>query len=113
MDNEDLESAFGAAERDRQAAALDHLLCEIGLTPAGETRWWNLVGHSELDGRTATQAWLDGDTEAVRLLVARWYEATRSAADRIAANPELVSELRERLAHLDRIVDDGRLHRSA
>lgn len=110
MDDQDASAENSGVERQRQAAALNHLLGEIGLTGASQTRWWNLVGHPELGGRTATQAWLDGDHEAVRSLVEKWYAATKSAAERVAGSPSLLRELRERLG---RIPDGGRLHRSA
>jgi hypothetical protein len=85
----------------RRAAALNHLLGEIGLSSNESTTWWNLVAHRELGNRTATQAWLAGYTEAVKALVERWYEATKSAADRASGTPEFLVALREKLAELD------------
>lgn len=88
-------------EEAHREAALNHLLGEIGLLSNEQTRWWNLVVHAELGNRTATQAWLAGDTEEVKALVERWYEATKSAADRASGSPEFVVVLRERLAELN------------
>lgn len=98
---EDKRDAASPEEIHRQAAALNHLLGEIGLSSNEQTQWWNLVAHRELGNRTATQAWLAGDTEAVKALVGRWYDATKSAANRASGTPEFLVVLRERLAELD------------
>jgi hypothetical protein len=68
-------------ERQRRAAALNHLLGEIGLSrPDDGPKWWNLVQHLALGKRTATQVWLAGETEAGRDLGERW--VIRTASDR-------------------------------
>jgi hypothetical protein len=68
-------------ERLRLAAAVNHRLGETGLRhPGDRIRWWNGVRHAELGGRTATEAWLDGDTTAVRGLVERWHARRLLAA---------------------------------
>jgi hypothetical protein len=88
-------------DRHREAAALNHLLGEIGLSPTEQTQWWNHVAHDELDGRTPTAAWLAGDVDAVRALVERWFDASKVAAGRARGNDELLALLRERLSRLD------------
>ena len=90
-----------AIERQRQAAALNHLLGEIGLTSAEQTKWWNLVGYKELGGRTPTQAWLAGDENSVRALVEQWYEASHAAAAQLIGNEQYLLDLRRKLKELD------------
>lgn len=98
----------------RQAAALNHLLGQIGLSKDERTQWWNLVAHSELGGRTATQAWLAGDAEAVTALVEQWYAASADAAGRAGRDPEFLALLRRKLTDVDeRVSRGGPLHRSA
>jgi hypothetical protein len=89
-------------ERSRQAAAVNHLLGEIGLASGEQTQWWNLVGHEQLGGRTATQAWLAGDSESVRALVESWYRSTRAAGQKVLEDKERLADLRRKLADLDR-----------
>lgn len=102
------------AEERRQAAALNHLLGEIGLSEGEQSQWWNLVAYAELGGRTATQAWLAGDTDAVTALIEGWYAASAEAAGRAASDPALLALLRQKLADVDeRITRGGPLHRSA
>lgn len=90
------------SEISRQATALSHLLGEIGLSGSEQTTWWNLVAQPDLGNRTATQAWLDGDTDAVKALVERWYEATKSAAHRASSSTEYLEILRKKLAELNK-----------
>jgi hypothetical protein len=97
----DVDSA-SSVESNRQAAALNHLLGEIGLSSNEQTTWWNLVAQPELGNRTATQAWLAGDSDNVRALVERWYAASQLAADAASNSPEFLQLLRERLAELDK-----------
>ena len=98
----------------RQAAALNHLLGQIGLSTDERAQWWNLVAHSEVGGRTATQAWLAGDADAVTALVEQWYTASSDAAGRAGRDPEFLALLRRKLADLDeRASRGGSLHRSA
>ena len=52
-----------------EAARLNALLRTAGFTDAAVTLWWNQFAHSELDGRTALQAWLAGDHAQVTELV--------------------------------------------
>ena len=104
-DSEDIEPSN--IERHRQAAALSHLLGEIGLDPGQQTQWWNLVGHEELGGRTATEAWLAGDAQDVRMLVESWYASTRAAGQRALADDTLLGELRQKLAQLDTELPKG------
>lgn len=88
-------------EMRRQAAALNHLLGEIGLSRDEQHTWWNLVAQRELGNRTATQAWLAGDTDAVRALIERWYEMTKTAADRASGSPEFLAHLRKKITELN------------
>ena len=111
-DSEDIETSN--IERHRQAAALNHLLGEIGLDPGQQTQWWNLVGHEELGGRTATEAWLAGDAQDVRMLVESWYASTRAAGQRALADDTLLGELRQKLAQLDlEYGSSNTMHRTA
>jgi hypothetical protein len=88
-------------ESNRQAAALNHLLGKIGLTRNEQTTWWNLVAQPDLENRTATRAWLDGDTDQVRTLVEHWYEKSKSAADHASNSPEFLAMLRQKISELD------------
>jgi hypothetical protein len=98
----------------RQAAALNHLLGEIGLDSGVQTQWWNLVGHEELGGRTATEAWLAGDERAVRDLVESWYSSTRASGQRALINENLLADLRKKIAKLDlEYGSSSSMHRSA
>jgi hypothetical protein len=102
------------AERRRQEAALSYLLGEIGLDSGEQTQWWNLVGHKELGGRTATEAWLAGDAQAVRALVESWYSSTQAAGQRALGNDELLARLRHKLMQLDsEYPSSSTLHRTA
>ena len=101
-------------ERNRQAAAMDHLLGEVGLATGEQTQWWNLVGHEELGGRTATQAWLAGDSESVRVLVESWYTSTRVVGQKALEDEEFLVDLRRKLADLDRRYSSSiKVHRTA
>lgn len=91
-----------AEDVQRQAAATNRLLGEIGLGTPGHSAWWNVVV-AELCGRTPTQAWLAGDQDAVRSLVAEWYEASAEGQRRVAQDPALMLSLRRRVADLDRL----------
>jgi hypothetical protein len=107
------ESGLDPGDR-RQAAALNHLLGQIGLSKDERSQWWNLVVHSELGGRTATQAWIAGDAEAVTALVEQWYAASADAAGRAGRDPEFLALLRRKLTDLDEQASrGGSLHRSA
>lgn len=107
------ENGFDPGGR-RQAAAFNHLLGEIGLSNNERTQWWNFVAHDELGGRTATQAWLAGDTDAVIALVERWYRASTDAADRAAHDPNFLALLQRKLTEsIERTSPGGPLHRSA
>ncbi len=98
----------------RQAAALNHLLGEIGLATDEQAAWWNFSVHEDLGGQTPTQAWLAGDADAVRAVVEKWYAATIDAQRRTAADPEMMAMLRRRLAELDeRYPGRGQVRRSA
>jgi hypothetical protein len=108
------ENTSSPEDRHRQAAALNHLLGEIGLSKGEQSQWWNLVAHAELGGRTATQAWLAGDAESVTAIVEQWYAASTEAAGRASHDPEFLAHLRQKLADLDkRVLRGGPLHRSA
>lgn len=87
-------------ESQRKAAAINYLLGQIGLSNGRETEWWNFQSYPELDGRTPTQAWLDGDEEAVRDLVDKWYADTQSAIDRHRNDPEFMAMLRRKIEAL-------------
>jgi hypothetical protein len=101
-------------EEHRQAAALNHLLGEIGLTTAEQTRWWNHVAYPELGDRTPTAAWLAGDIDGVTDLVKGWYDASTSGAGRAAANPDFLAMLRQKLDELDeRVASAAAVNRSA
>ena len=95
-------SAPSSLEDNRQAAAINHLLGEIGLTTTDQTTWWNLVAQPDLGDRTATQAVLDGDVDKVRALIERWYERSKVAADHVSSSPEFLELLRKKLAELDK-----------
>ena len=99
-------------ERHRQAAALNHLLGEIGLATNERTRWWNLVSYEELGGRTPTQAWLAGDEDSVRALVEGWYKASSAAAARLMEDDDYLLRLRRKLKELDEKYSSG-FNRSA
>jgi hypothetical protein len=94
-------NSMTSLEGNRQAAALNHLLGEIGLTKNEQTAWWNLVAQPDLGNRTATRAWLDGDINQVRELVEHWYENSKSAADRASKSPEFLAMLRQKLSEID------------
>lgn len=96
-------------EAGRRAAAVNHLLGQIGLTASEQTGWWNFVAHDELGGRTATQAWLAGDTDGVRALVDRWYAASERAAREARSDPKRIAELRAQLASLEARTANRRL----
>jgi len=114
MASTDEDSKSGSEESQRQAAALNHLLGEIGLTTPEQTRWWNLVAYPELGDRTPTQAWLAGDIEGVTALVKSWYAASEAAAVRAVSDPEFLAMLRKRIAEVnDRVARDRPVHRSA
>jgi len=83
-------------ESQRKAAAINYLLGQIGLSNGRETEWWNFQAYPELDGRTPTQAWLDGDEEAVRKLVDKCYADTQSAIDQHRSDPEFMAMLRRK-----------------
>ncbi len=101
-------------ESQRQAAALNHLLGQIGLVRDEQAAWWNFTTYGDLGGRTPTQAWLAGDTDAVRALVEKWYASTIDGQRRAAADPEMMAMLRRRLAELDeRHPGSGQVRRSA
>jgi hypothetical protein len=95
----DLSAAY-SIEGNRQGAALNHLLGEIGLTRNEQTSWWNLVAQLELGNRTATQAWLDGDTLEVRALVERCCEKSESAVGRVTNSPEFLAMLRQKISEI-------------
>jgi hypothetical protein len=108
------QNSENSIERSRQAAAINHLLGEIGLSGSETTAWWNLVAQPELGNRTMTQAWLSGDYAAVRALVERWYEASKSAVDRATKSPEFLNMLRQKISELDnRPLGNSPIRRSA
>jgi hypothetical protein len=108
------EAISSSGDAGRRAAALNHLLGQIGLSKDEQTEWWNLVVHADLGGRTATQAWLAGDIQGVTSLVERWYAASTDAAARAATIPAFVAQMRQRLVTLnERARRDGPLHRTA
>lgn len=88
-------------EGGRRAAAVNHLLGRIGLTAPEQTQWWNHVAHDELGGRTATQAWLAGDVDAVTALVDKWYAASECAAREASSDSARLDHLRAELARLE------------
>jgi hypothetical protein len=51
------------------ARGLNELLRSLGYTEDAITVWWNHVGHAELGGRTALQAWQREEYDAVIALV--------------------------------------------
>src|SRR5258708_9078359 len=51
------------------ARRLNEILRSVGYTDDAITVWWNHVGHAELGGRTAVQAWQREDYDAVVTLV--------------------------------------------
>ena len=84
-------------ESQRKAAAINLLLGQIGLSNGRETEWWNHQAYVELDGRTPTQAWLDGDEESVRKLVDKWYADTQSAIDQHRRDPDFMEKIRAKI----------------
>lgn len=98
-----------ATEASRRAAAVNHLLGQIGLTASEQTRWWNHVAHDELGGRTATQAWLAGDLDDVKALIDEWYTASERAAGAACSDPARVDQLRAQLARLEERTANRRL----
>jgi hypothetical protein len=98
----------------REAAALNHILGEIGLTSDEQVTWWNVVAQADLGNRTATQAWLAGDVEGVTALVKGWYAKSRSAADQASHSPEFLGTLRAKLADLEKWpYGDSPVHQTA
>ena len=98
-------------ENGRRAAAVSHLLGQIGLTTPEQTRWWNHVAHHELGGRTATQAWLAGDIDDVKALLRMavvWNIPT--ACDRASADFMISSPLMDK--EYDRLVPDYDMYRN-
>lgn len=101
-------------ETQRRAAAINELLAAIGESaPEDRDHWWNLRAHEELGGRTATAAWLAGDTEAVEAMVRRWYEASDAVAERVRDDPALQGRLRDALRALDERLASRGLNRTA
>lgn len=88
-------------ESGRRAAAVNHLLGQIGLTSSEQTRWWNHISHEELGVRTATQAWLAGDIDGVTALVDSWYIASERAAREAGADATRLDHLRTQLSRLE------------
>ena len=74
------------------------LLSQIGLSNGAETEWWNYRAYAELGGLTPTEAWLRGDHEAVKKLIADWYDATERSAKRFRTDPEFMDSLRQKSA---------------
>ena len=99
-------------ESNRRAAAVNELLCQIGLSEGAETRWWNHDGYAELGDRTPTQAWLDGDHQAVEALVRKWYEDSEAAARRYRDDPALMAELQRRRVRAARLLTCQSTYRS-
>jgi hypothetical protein len=83
-------------EQNRRAAAVNEILGRIGLSAAESTDWWNLSAYEELGGRTATQAWLAGDHDAVERLVLSWYDRSEEAAQRARDDRTFLEMLEER-----------------
>ena len=99
--------ATAGEDAQRQAAAFEHLLGEIGLSPErGEP--WNLATFEQLSDRTPTQAWLAGDHDGVRALVRDWYVASEAAGRKAASDPTTMTMLRLRLRQLDELEERGR-----
>lgn len=59
--------------------------------------WWTMPQVEELGGRTVARAWLDGDHDSVRRHIEELVERSRQAAKRLAADPERMAALRERI----------------
>jgi hypothetical protein len=104
-----MEPSVDPVEPDRRAAAVNDLLRQIGLTPPGQTRWWNRVAHDELGGRTATQAWLAGDIDDVKTLIEEWYAASERGAHAACSDPPRVDHIRGQLARLEKRTANRRL----
>ena len=87
-------------ESQRQAAAINYLLGQIGLSDGRTTEWWNHQSYPELGDRTPTEAWLAGDEDGVRKLVDKWYADTESAIDQHRRDPEFMEMLRRKVEAL-------------
>ncbi len=77
------ESSVGDMTDDMQqrvAMGLNEMLKELGYPPSAISGWWNTVPLAELGGRTATQAWVQGDQDAVRDLIVNLREQSMKAA---------------------------------
>ena len=90
-------------ELNRRAAAINEILGRIGLSGVARssTEWWNLVGYTELEGRTPTQAWLAGDHEVVEKIVLEWFDRSEEAAKRARSDDGLLRMLADRRRLLD------------
>jgi hypothetical protein len=78
---------FTDEQRRQVAAGLNRILSELGYPEQEISDWWNLVAFPELDGRTPTQAWLDGDYGAVRDLIEGMYATTAESLARLKGVP--------------------------
>lgn len=87
-------------ESQKQAAAFQLLLAEIGSSSARGGPW-NRVIYAELDDRTPTQAWLAGDHDRVRQLASGWYGASEAARQKATNDPATMALLRHQLRMLD------------
>ncbi len=87
-------------EAHRAAVGINDLLVEMGHRPERIAGWWNFSPFPQLGGLTPTQAWLRGDYDGVKRLVASLYAASATRAKRVADDPERMSDLRKRLAEL-------------
>jgi hypothetical protein len=80
-------------EAHRESGRLLSVLEKVGLRDGDVTRWWNDLSHTELSGRTASQAWQAGDYFAVSNLVEKF--ASQQLADAISDNPQVARRLLE------------------
>jgi hypothetical protein len=87
----DAPRALSADEAGREAARIDHALSRAGFTDADATQWWNHAAHPQLGGRTATQAWLAGDYDAVKAIVEQL--VSERFADALKNQPDVARRL--------------------
>jgi hypothetical protein len=83
------------------AAAITNMLVHYGYPEDRVGSWWNDWAYDALDGRTPTQAWLDGDYRKVWETIKGAYAASEDAAKRLAQDSQHAELIERRLAELE------------
>jgi hypothetical protein len=83
-------------EANRRAAAFNELLRAIAHSTGDRSEWWNLSRYEQLGNRTPTEAWLEGDHEAVENLLMEWLAASEAAVERHRNDPEFMDMIRKK-----------------